>query len=69
MLRTIEQIRIDNERTVKTVMNNKTTAYRIRGFLKGFTVISERELQDGKMEVIIELPLTGPAGLSRSLTE
>lgn len=69
MLRTIEQIRIDGEQTVKTVMGDKKAAYRIQGFLKGFSVISERELEDGKREVIIELPLTGPSGLSRYISE
>jgi hypothetical protein len=69
MLRTIEQIRIDAGRNVKDAMRSKNTATKIEGFLKGYTVVSERELEGGKVEVVLELPLTGPAGLSRYISE
>jgi hypothetical protein len=69
MVRTIEQIRINADQTVKTAMNSPTVALKIQGFLKGYTVVSERQLDNGKIEIILELPLTGPAGLSRYLTE
>ena len=65
MLRTIEQIRIDTDHTVQSAMANNKVASRVQGFLKGYTMISERELDNGNIEVVIELPLTGPAGLSR----
>ena len=69
MLRTIEQIKIDTDRNVKDAMRSKNIATKIEGFLKGYTVVSEREGEGGKIEVVLELPLTGPAGLSRYLTE
>jgi hypothetical protein len=69
MLRTIEQIKIDTGRNVKDAMRSKNTAAKIEGFLKGYTVVSERELEGGKIEVVLELPLTGPAGLSRYISE
>lgn len=69
MLKTIEQIRIDDKLDVKTAMRGKNFALKIHGFLKGYTVVSERELADGKIEVVLELPLSGPAGLSRYITE
>lgn len=69
MLRTIEQIKIDTGRNVKDAMRSKNVATKIEGFLKGYTVVSEREGEGGKIEVVLELPLTGPAGLSRYLTE
>jgi len=69
MIRTIEQIRIDANKTVKTAMNNKDFALKIQGFIKGYTVVSERDLDGGKVEVILELPLTGTAGLSRYISE
>ena len=50
-------------------MSDKNFASKIQGFLKGYTVVSERELQDGKFEIVLELPLNGPAGLSRYITE
>jgi hypothetical protein len=69
MLRTIEQIRIDGNRDVKAAMRSANTASKIQGFLKGYTVVSEREMDDGRIEVVLELPLTGTGGLSRYLTE
>jgi hypothetical protein len=69
MLRTIEQIRLDDQHDVKTAMREKNFSEKIQGFLKGYSVVSERESTDGKIEVVLELPLTGPTGLSRYITE
>jgi hypothetical protein len=69
LLRTIEQIKIDGGRSVGTMMRNKSVAERIQGFVKGYTMVSERQLEGGRIEVILELPLTGPSGLSRYIIE
>jgi hypothetical protein len=69
LLRTIEQISIDNNRNIKTAMANRNFAEKIQGFVKGYTVASTRELDNGKIEVVLELPLTGPSGLSRYVTQ
>ena len=69
LLRIVEQIKIDGQRSVRSIMGTRNGAERIRGFLKGYRVVSERELGDGRIEVVLELPLTGPAGLSRALAE
>lgn len=69
LLRTVEQIKIDGSRTVGTIMRSRNSAERIQGYLKGYTIVSERELEDGRIEIVLELPLTGPAGLSRYIAE
>ena len=69
LLRTIQQIKIDGGRSVGTMMQNRNMAERIQGFVKGYTVVSERQLEGGRIEVILELPLTGPSGLSRYIVE
>jgi len=69
LLRTIEQIHIDADRDVKAAMGNKKVERKIQGFIKGHTIVSERELDDGRYEVILELPLSGPSGLSRYIAE
>jgi hypothetical protein len=69
MLNTIAQIRIDTDQTVKSAMRSKNVTLKIEGFLKGFTIVSERELENGKVEVVLELPLTGPSGLTRYIAE
>ncbi len=69
LLRIIEQLRINTDQDVKTAMRSKKFASKIQGFIKGYTVVSERDLEGGRIEVVLELPLTGPGGLSRYLTE
>jgi hypothetical protein len=69
LLRTIGQIKIDGGRSVGTMMQNRNAAERIQGFVKGYTVVSERQLEGGRIEVILELPLTGASGLSRYIIE
>jgi hypothetical protein len=69
MLTTISQIRIYADHTVKSAMRSKDVAVKIAGFLRGVTIVSERELENGKFEVVQELPLTGPAGLTRCIYE
>ena len=69
LLRTVEQIKIDGQRSVRSIMASGNGAERIQGYVKGYTVVSERELADGRIEIMLELPLTGPAGLPRHLPE
>ncbi len=69
LLRIIEQIRIDADKNVKTAMRDKNFAFRIQGFIKGYAVVSERELEGGKAEVVLELPLNGPEGLSKYIIQ
>ena len=69
LLRMIEQIKIDGGRSVGSLMASGKYSERIQGFVKGYKVVSERELGDGRIEVILELPLTGPSGLSRYIAE
>lgn len=69
LLRVVTQIKIDDKRTVAAIMAMKTGAERIQGFLRGYTVVSERQLPDRSIEIVLELPLTGPRGLSRYLAE
>ena len=69
LLRIVEQIRIDDQRTVKNFMATGKGVQRIQGYLSGFKVVSERDLSDGRIEIILQLPLKGPAGLQRYLAE
>jgi len=69
LLRVVEQIKVDGQRSVRTIMNTRNGVERIQGFIKGSTVVSEQQLADGRVQVIMELPLTGPRGLSRYLAE
>ena len=69
LLKIVENIRISSTLDIKTYMHDATHAERIQGFIRGYTVVSETEQDDGSMDITLELPLTGPAGLSRYITE
>jgi hypothetical protein len=69
MLKIIEQIRIDSDQDIKAAMRDKKVATKVQGCLKGYTVLSERELNGGAFEVVLEMPLTGPAGLTRCIAD
>jgi hypothetical protein len=69
MLRIIEQMRMDDNQDMKSAMLDKNVASKVEGCLKGATIISERELNDGAVEVVLELPLSGPKGLSRCIAD
>ena len=69
LLKIVQNIRISSTLDIKTYMQDANRAERIQGFIRGYTVVSEAEHDDGSVDVILELPLTGPAGLSRYVTE
>lgn len=69
LLRIVGQIRLNNEKSVQDMMQGGGVAGRIQGFLQGFTVVRERDLENGQVEVLLELPLNGSRGLSRVLAE
>jgi hypothetical protein len=69
LLRMVEQIRVDGQRSVRSIMSTGSGSERIQGFIRGAAVVSEQQFEDGRIEVIMELPLTGPRGLSRILIE
>jgi hypothetical protein len=69
MLRIIEQMRIDDKQDMKSAMRDKNVASKVEGCLKGATLINERELDGGAVEVVLELPLSGPEGLSRCVAD
>jgi hypothetical protein len=60
---------LDDNQDMKSAMRDKNIASKVEGCLKGATVISERELDDGAFEVVLELPLSGPKGLSQCIAD
>lgn len=65
----MEQVRIDRAKTVKDVLADANVVVRIQGYIQGCASVSDRDLGNGLIEVELELPLNGPAGLKRLLSE
>jgi hypothetical protein len=68
LVRTVELIKIDANHDIKSSMTNSAFSLRIKGYLQGFKVIGERDI-DGGVEMELELPLTGKNGLTGILAE
>jgi hypothetical protein len=68
LLLIVEQIKLDPNHDLKSLLSGNTVAVKIRGFLQGFRIVAERELDNG-VEVELEIPLTGPNGLTRYLSD
>jgi len=68
LLRIVEQIKLAPNRDLKSIMISGTFTVRIKGYLQGFKISDEREV-DGGVEVELDLPLTGPGGLTRTISE
>ncbi len=67
MLRIIDMIETGPGQKLSAFLGQASYTRTIEGYLRGFRVAAERDLDGGRIEVEIELPLTGPGGLSSLL--
>lgn len=67
LLRVVELVQVGPNTALPAVLGQKTYVQTLQGYLQGFQIVAERDLSGGRMEVEIELPLTGPNGLSSHL--
>lgn len=69
LLEIVGEVRVDAASTVGTLMTKKDVIMtRVSGIVKGSTVTQRRYLDDGSVEVTVEMPITG-AFLEVMLTE
>ena len=67
LLRIIELITVSPDQKIITALGEKTYTQKLQGYLQGYRIATERDMDGGKIEVELELPLTGPGGLSSYL--
>ena len=67
LVRIIELINIAPGQPISLAFSEKTFTQKLQGYLRGYQLIAERDMDGGKVEVELELPLTGPGGLSSYL--
>lgn len=67
LLRIIELINVGPDQKFITALGEKTYTQKLQGYLRGYRVATERDMDGGKIEVELELPLNGPGGLSSYL--
>jgi hypothetical protein len=67
LLRTIEMLRVGPGEKLTSLLGEQAYTQKLHGYLQGYRISAERDLDGGKVEVEVELPLTGPRGLSSYL--
>jgi len=67
MVRILEMINVAPGQNLTSVVGYGNFKQKLSGFLQGYRIASERDMDGGKLEVEIELPLTGPGGLTSTL--
>jgi hypothetical protein len=69
LLRVIEIVQIAPGKTLQAMLGEKAFTERLLGFLRDYRIVSDRDLDGGRVEIELELPLTGPAGLTSYLRD
>jgi len=67
LLRIIELINVGPDQKFISALGENTYTQKLQGYLQGYRIAIERDMDGGKIEVELELPLTGPGGLSSYL--
>lgn len=67
VLRVLELIEIGPGERLVALLGEKHRTSRLQGFVQGYRVAAERDLDAGRVEIELELPLTGPGGLGSVL--
>ena len=67
LVKAVAEIRLGTDSTIRSRMGRGNFTKRIEGYVKGYRIVGERDFEDGRTEVDLELPLTGQQGLSRYL--
>ncbi len=67
LLRGLETVETGPGEKLSSFLGPRAYTQTLEGFIRGFHVTAERDFDDGKVEVEIELPVTGPGGLSSLL--
>lgn len=67
MIRMIELIHVAPDQKLAALVGTGTFVQKLSSFLQGYRITAERDLDGGKIEIEIELPLAGPGGLASFL--
>lgn len=67
LLRVIDLVQTGPDEKLSDALGEKNYRQTLQGFLSGYRVVADRDLSGGRVEIELELPLTGPGGLSSYL--
>ena len=64
MIKILELINAAPDQKLSSIIGEGNVTQKLSGFLQGYRIAAERDMDGGKIEIEIELPITGPGGLS-----
>jgi hypothetical protein len=67
LLRTVDMLHVGPGEKLTSLFGEEGFSRKLHGYLQGYRIAAERDLDGGKVEVELELPLTGPSGLTSYL--
>jgi len=67
LLRIVELINVGPGQKLTESLGEGTFTQKLQGYLQGYRIAAERDMDGGKVEVELELPLTGAGGLASFL--
>lgn len=67
LLRMMELVQVGPEEKLTTLLGEKTYVQKLEGVISGHRIAADRDLNGGRVEIELELPLTGPGGLTSAL--
>jgi len=67
LLRAVQMVQLGPSETLAASLDERTFTSRLQGYVQSYRIVAERDLDGGRMEVELELPLTGPGGLTSLL--
>jgi hypothetical protein len=67
LLRIVELINVGPGQKLTESLGEGTFAQKLQGYLQGYRMSAERDMDGGKIEVELELPITGAGGLASVL--
>ena len=67
LLRIVELINVGPGQKFAESPGGETFVQKLQGYLQGYRIAAERDMDGGKIEIELELPLTGTGGLTSYL--
>jgi hypothetical protein len=67
LLRSVGMLLIGPGEKLTSLFGERVFTEKLHGYLQGYRIAADRDLDGGKVEVELEIPLTGPRGLTSYL--
>ncbi len=68
LVKLLSQLQVNSDQSLKSFWASRYEE-KVQGFIRGYKVVGEHDLGGGRIEIELELPLTGQGGLSQYLGE